>query len=672
MTVSNSAPRKNVIVEQKFTVIKCKLKTVLKYYDKLQPIIDAEVIDANVICINGLQLLKDYLINIIEKNTEFPNNIDYKYILKFLTVVCQRNNAQGPKRDSTDIDIFYKNNFVKLIPIERPNLDLKSFMLTQMAMKILTCLETNISTNFISYVNKYVNIVFAKELEDHFKDEVTNINDNIKDPELRKSELNKIKYQKRVLLRDLKLDIFNGSISKSDKMFHKWFNENRSKLVPLKINKHIAYHLKADPIAYLKYALYINAQIEKLDRRPYQVIPQRTSVIPKYVLFNTKAMASIVHTPIADKFKQNKQAYIKETSLNKDEFWDTILNMNNKIFRNKKKKGFVFNGEFMTDGLYCSLTFIREKYKNETFGKKTKCKNPEIKFNQLEELTKEQCDKYLNGNYKKAGLDPGKTKPITMVDEDGNVYMYSAVRRQYEIYLQHSNYIIKKEKDESIKKEETALSEYSCRTLNPEKNKEYIEAKNKANEKIKGFYQQPLLRNLRFRRYTRKKQSEMNMLNEIERTFLTEEEIESGKKLLIFYGDYDRRTHMPGTIPVPSIGIRKLIASRFDILITNEFRTSKLLNETKEELTNVTIRKNGHTKRLHQVLTPKEEPYRICVNRDVNASKNILEIGEYYLQNQQRPKEFTRTEVKKEGKKKKTRTVKQKWIVNDSKNTIKV
>jgi hypothetical protein len=94
------------------------------------------------------------------------------------------------------------------------------------------------------------------------------------------------------------------------------------------------------------------------------------------------------------------------------------------------------------------------------------------------------------------------------------------------------------------------------------------------------------------------------------------------------------------------------------MLDINEFNTSKLYNKTFKELKNVSVRKNNHTKHLHEILTPKEKTEKcIYVNRDKNACKNILYIAKYYLQNQSRPKEFCReakpTEKKKPVKKNK-------------------
>lgn len=104
---------------------------------------------------------------------------------------------------------------------------------------------------------------------------------------------------------------------------------------------------------------------------------------------------------------------------------------------------------------------------------------------------------------------------------------------------------------------------------------------------------------------------------------------------------------------VPNKGIKKLLQSKFCILDVNEFNTSKLYNKTFEELTNVSVKRKKHHKRLHEILTPKEEPKQgVFINRDVNACKNILYLGKYYLQYRKRPKEFQRKVITKEPKKK--------------------
>ena len=145
----------------------------------------------------------------------------------------------------------------------------------------------------------------------------------------------------------------------------------------------------------------------------------------------------------------------------------------------------------------------------------------------------------------------------------------------------------------------------------------------------------------------RSKQSEEVLLNEIENKYLTHEDKTRGKKLLILHGDYSRTTQMKGTLPAPNIGFKKLLLKKFEMFEVNEYNTSKLYNKTFKELTNAVVkRKNKHKKRLHEVLTLKEETEQcIYVDRDKNACKNILYLGKYYLERQLRPKEFSQKRI---------------------------
>ncbi len=109
---------------------------------------------------------------------------------------------------------------------------------------------------------------------------------------------------------------------------------------------------------------------------------------------------------------------------------------------------------------------------------------------------------------------------------------------------------------------------------------------------------------------------------------------------------------MKGKMSTPGISIKRLLNTRFEILETDEFKTSKLYNKTFKELTNVKVRKGRHIKKLHQVLTLKEETEKcIRVNRDKNACMNILYLGKYFLENQLRPIEFQRDKQKTKTKK---------------------
>jgi len=236
-----------------------------------------------------------------------------------------------------------------------------------------------------------------------------------------------------------------------------------------------------------------------------------------------------------------------------------------------------------------------------------------------------------------------------LIDEQNNFFQYSNCRRRVETYTKRSKQIIQNEKEKnSIIEKETILSKFNSKTLNPEEYKKFIVQKTKTNDEVKDFYNKILFRKLDFRRFVYTLQSEHKLLNEIEKKYLSEEDKKKGKKLLIFFGNWSMNS-IKGKMSTPGIGMKRLLNTRFEILETDEFRTSKLYNKTFKELINVKVRKGKHSKSLHQVLTLKEETEKcIRVNRDKNASMNILLLGKYYLEHQSRPKEFQREKQKTE------------------------
>ena len=186
-----------------------------------------------------------------------------------------------------------------------------------------------------------------------------------------------------------------------------------------------------------------------------------------------------------------------------------------------------------------------------------------------------------------------------MIDENNNFYKYTACRRRFETYTKRCNEIINAEKiKHKIIEKETEISKFNSKTLKIDEYKKFITNKNKLNNNVKTFYNNILFRKLNFRRFTRTKQSEEVLLNEIENKFLSKEDKKNNKKILILHGDYSRTSQMKGTISTPNIGFKKLLLKRFEILEVNEYNTSKLYNKTFKELENVSVRKNKHKKLL--------------------------------------------------------------------------
>ena len=634
--------------EQVYKIIKCPLKSVLKEYTKLQPIIDDVVKDINKFVIISYQFIRLYLLDKFNNNKPFPT-INKNFILDVLKTIATSETNRGKSNKDTniknkdskdDLKLFYKNIFSILVD-EKLSYSNKTHILEQTAKEMITCLETNISTHFIKHLFRYINCLF-------------------KDPKSKEIKLEKDKEKRKLMykelneeIRNLKSDLINNKILDSKEEYHNWINTNKKYLYPDKITKSIAYDVKIHPEKYLTYSFYINSKIEELGRKSFQVIPQRNNIVPKNIVLNTSGIADYIGNKYPKLFDYAKSEIVLHCKKYQKHVWSKILKLEKRSIFNHKD--YVFYNQITTDRFSCSLLFILKKYKDKEYGDKIP-KNPDEEniIKNINTLTKDECNKYLTDKYKLVSLDPGKIRPISMIDENNNFYKYTACRRRFETYTKRSSYIILQEKKKNgIIQKETKLSNFNSRTTKVEEYKNFITNKTILNNEVKEFYQKPLFRKLAFRRFIRTKQSEVKLLNEIENIYLTKEEIKQGKKIVILHGDYSRTTQMKGCISTPNIGMKKLLLSRFDIVEVNEFNTSKLYNKSLKEMENVCVRKKKHKKSLHEILTPKEETKcRIFVNRDVNACKNILLLGKCYLESQTRPEAFIRKVIKSEKVKK--------------------
>jgi len=633
MSIKEKPPDEN---QQVYRMIKCPLKSVLKEYDKLQPIINDVVKDINKFVVLGYQFIRLYLLDKFNNKKEFPT-INKNFILDVLKTIASSDTNRGKsnkenkiknKSVKDDLKLFYTNIFSSLVN-EKLSYTNKTHILEQTAKEMVTCLKTNISTHFIKHLFRYINCLFKDPKSKLIKLE----KDKVKRKEMYK-ELNEE-------IRHLKSDLINNNIVDSKVEYHKWITDNKKFLYPEKIIKSVAYDVKIHPEKYLTYSFYINSKIEELEKKSFQVIPQRNNIVPKNIVLNTSGIADYIGTKYPELFDYPKSDIVLHCKQYQKHVWSKILKLEKRSIFNHKD--YVFYNQITTDGFSCSLLFILKKYKDKEYGDKLpKYVEDEEIVKNINTLSKDECSKYLTNEYKLVSLDPGKIRPISMIDENGNFYKYTACRRRFETYTKRCNEIINAEKiKHKIIEKETELSKFNSKTLKIEDYKKFIINKNKLNNDVKNFYNNILFRKLNFRRFIRIKQSEEVLLNEIENKFLSEEYKINKKKLLIIHGDYSRTSQMKGTIPTPNIGFKKLLLKRFQIFEINEYNTSKLYNKTFRELENITVRKNKHKKHLHEILTPKEETERcIFVNRDKNACKNILFLGKCYLENQTRPKEF--------------------------------
>lgn len=716
---------------QIFRTIKCPLKKVLKNYIIIQPIIEQYVCDLNQMVMVGYEFVKCYITDLYEQNLPIPIMDKAFFINVLKTISIKSNPKRGRPCGEETIDerlqmsTYYEHVFSLTVHDNRLSFTHKNHVLDELGNQMATCLTTNLKTQFIKYLFKYINIIHREPRAKLIRQE--------KDKKIRKQLYSQLKTDMFNLKNDLILD----HIDKSDKQYHEWIRDNRKYLLPEIILENVAYDIQCKPLSYLTYAMYINRQIEDLDRRPNQIFPQRRSNIPHFILLNSSSIMEMLkseqkviekhkifdHIPFRKKQSTCKKSTRKKSSSKKapskkksDPEFATISNLMNNAgayqqdiwtrileLDNQSKKTNIFNQDpydfyyqIRTDGFTCCLLFIHKEYRNRPYGWKPseKSVDEDKEFDQLTNLSKSECDQLLNGLYRFAGLDPGETDPYSIMgapkgetqvsskvtNDNPNpkdmFFQYSALRRRSETYTKRSNEIINCEKKKNnIFELETPMGTIpqerktkkrkkrkkkpredpppdvarpkplSSRTTYIDQFKEFINVKHSVSNNVRSFYEKILFRKLKFRRYVRTLQSETKLFDFIKHKYLSDRDIEAGYQLVIFYGNHSRDHMMKGCIPCPGKGLKRKMSHHFSLYEVDEYCTSIIHNNQFKKMGNLHVRRGHHTHKVHKILTLQEDPARcIYINRDYNASINILNIGFHYLNYQTRPLVFRRNQ----------------------------
>ena len=145
--------------------------------------------------------------------------------------------------------------------------------------------------HFFDYVNRFINSYFKV----FHKDEINN------------------KEFKKQLFKELyvvKNDIIKGTLNANEK-FHNWIKEYRYKIVPEKFKINYYYDVKTTPQKYLKYMIFMNIELEKIEGKMYQFFPIHSSIIPNHIQIDTKSVIEL----LVDK---EKKKYLDNIELNKE------------------------------------------------------------------------------------------------------------------------------------------------------------------------------------------------------------------------------------------------------------------------------------------------------------------------------------------------------------------
>jgi len=633
---------------------KDNIKNVIRDVNLLNTINDI-VIRTNKIVIHSYNFLKLYLLNLYENNKPIPK-VDKEYICDIFKVVTKRKCGSGgytdekmPEQQKTLQEFYSKHYKSTTDDKEVLYYDKMSYILAYEAIDMETNINNNISEHFIKHMNTFVNLTF------NLNKQIDDINIKVKDKQERKDK-KKLVYDE---LKKVKTDLISNTDLISDNKYHQWIKEQRKHIIPNKDTfdkDSILYDVKSNTQDYLKSFIYIGAEIEKLynmeDKdnhmiRLFNILPLRTNIIPKNVIFDT---CGIIQNLLGDESTtKHLQNYKKEN--NQFTLWNRLFKLNKRVF---KKNKYSFHNMIRTDGISISILFVR----NDNNGKPLK-KCPKNMNKEEEDLRYIEKVVWTDDMKKKKIVcaDPNMADLIYCGSKTNNeltTFRYTQNQRRLETRTKKYNKIIDtmnketKINGKTIKELETELSKHNSKTNNYEKFKKYLVEKNKLNITLYNHYEKMFFRKFKLNRFINTQKSESKMI----RNFT--EKFGKPKDTIFVMGDYDKNENMKGVEPVICKRFRRIFRNAgFETYLINEFRTSKLCNCCHNELEPFLYRESNKPKDKqinkkilirgllhHPDVKPECE---IIHNRDKNAVQNMLYIVETLKKTGKRPEKYSRS-----------------------------
>ena len=586
-----------------YTTIKTTLKSVLRNHTEVQPVITNLVFEMNDLMIHSYQFIRLYVLKCYNNRQQFPE-INEKFILYCIKALGEKTNSGRKEKDTSILETlqeFYDTEYQPLLNHQKTQLKNKSNMLPYLATQLHTSLSNNTQERFIQHFLRFINKTTTKITEDN---------------------ATLFKFKKQLL----------DCNEETEPMFDDWKRTHLQNILPKNIKKSVHYDVKVSPFDYLKGMLYMNAVLEKEEHKLFQPLPLRNNIIPKHIILDTACIVNLFS--LEGKTKTELFKAIKE---NQHDVWNNLLNLQHKTF---KSKHYQFHYQIQTDGISCSLLFIRNDLKDKKWGGKVPILQ-EQEFHNIEDLSLEQLDTLKDRNI--VGCDPGKHSLVYMMDKQGNKLQYTASQRKIESYGKRNERILLQEKKRNnIIEKETHLSSKNSKSVDYEKFKVFLVEKDKLNKETTEFYKRDVWRKMKFRQYSYGKKSIDTFLNKIKKTF--------GDNILIGYGNWSRSTQMKHMMPTMNKGLRKLIHKKYDTLTINEFYTSQKCCECYKDLKHhinkkVKYRKDTRGKEIYRLFccsncVSSKNKNGVFRTRDKNSAISIMKLTKEWIETQTRSSEF--------------------------------
>ena len=629
-----------------------------EYRDKINDILKLSKNVTEIVNI-GYFFIKSYLLYSHETTSNIPL-IDKNFVIRVFKTVSETTKSSGRSKDSTNdindlLDDFYENHFKSTLPKTEK---IKCKNLTQIfdyeAGNLLTAYENHITNHYYKFVCRYINVKLDKQ------GRIDAINSSKLNP-------NDKKLAKSVIFNDLRLiksDIYHGT-DKADSKYNPIKKEIRNNIFNNINVRDLLYggkkrKVKENPLNLLHSLIKMSIDGERLIRsrltkktNKFNVInafPIRTSIIPAYFKIDTSILIDIFVDKNIRDCKMNINNY-------KERLWKTYFKTGKSTF---KKTNYKFAGSILTDGYAVSVLFeiddnsylkesvvLRDQFNKKDIFTRTLFERDNDRY--LHDLTKNELKEL--SKMKVIGADPNKEDLVYMTDgktdtinkSNGksvlktNVFRYTKCQRRKE--MKSKKYSRIKEQDKSntlidgrsVKEIETELSEYNLNTCVYQNWIKCLKLKNSINEQLREYYSKQIYRQLKWYTYLNKNRSEQTMLDRFHNKF------GSPKEVVIAYGDHSTNgITLKNQSSSMGKGLRNLFKKRgYKLYLIDEYNTSARHYLSGDQLETFRKRKNPRpyrddTRKIHGLLRTKSEKSghsdkrSIIINRDLNASLNIL------------------------------------------------
>ena len=689
------------LVNNKIIGNNCKEEFINLERDDIILVINDLVAKVNNIVFHTYNFIKLYLLYLYDNKQPFPL-IDDEVVYIIMCIISIRTETTG-RKPTPDKQLFIEELSEFCYDHYRPLLkdedivinDKLSYILSYECTDIVKNINNNIKEHFVDHVRKYVNDYFDVKGQI----ECIKCNKKLTDSQQKEQIRNLTSIYKKIKYDFLSL----GQEYQSDEEYHDWIYKTKHKIMPRHdiLKYSYFYDVEVQPQKYLHSMITINRLIQKLNKdndsthKLFNVVPLRTSIVPKYITIDNCALNSIFY---------GRAEYFQYTSFYGPMLWSNIFNLKSKGF---KRSGYKFTFMIKTDGVGCSILFekLTEEEKQaikisrinanplkidngkqkiptkKDKNKRRKSSKKSKKDKKKEKSTKNNAFQYIEEvqittSMKKkriVAIDPGHNDLINCLmecDPNGRVvdeikycnneisatlsepnditFRYTRCQRNRESKTIRYRKIDKRLKNKKIIELETNMSKFNSKTCHFKEFKDYLFNKIALNRTLKPHYEQEIYRKLKLNRYINTQKSETKMLKNFEKAFGSPYEV------IIVFGDYDKKGTMKGSEPHIAKRLKKLFAEYgYTVYLIDEYNTSKLCNKCSSETERfmwlekeIKDKKTGK-KRIKNVLLWKllrctSEKCATHHNRDHNAARNFLKIVKSVFANKGRPKKYIR------------------------------